>query len=132
MELPVSTGMAAIALIALVPLTLQVGLKRISTGIFFGDGGDSGLARRRAAQTNFLEQMPLFMAGFILCELNSVPQEWLLGMAGCMLLGRSFHAYSMLFTDGLGNSRAAGMIFTFIAHLTAMGWLSVTLWSAGG
>ena len=127
MNLPITAAFASIFSIALVPLTLQVGLKRISTGVFFGDGGDLSLARRRAAQSNYLEHVPLFVLTLALCEMNGASQALLIGMGGAMLLGRASHAFSMLATTGTGNSRAVGMILTFAAHLVAAGYLSTLL-----
>ncbi|SDD64621.1 MAPEG family protein [Kordiimonas lacus] len=127
MSLQFSAILAAIFAIALVPLTLQVGIKRVSTGIFFGDGGNKDLARRRAAQSNFLDHVPLFLLVFALCEMNGAGPPVLFGAGGCMLLGRAFHAFSMLATDGTGNSRAFGMILTLLAHLGVAGYLLYVL-----
>jgi uncharacterized membrane protein YecN with MAPEG domain len=116
-SLPIATAFAAIFSIALIPLTIQVGLKRLQTKIFFGDGGDAGLIQRRTAQINFLEHVPLFMVTLTLCELIGAPYQVLM-TAGCsMFAGRTFHAFCMLFTKGTGNSRAVGMVLTFAAHL---------------
>lgn len=122
-ELPVSAAFAAIFSIALLPLTLQAGLKRIDTKIFFGDGGNLALAQRRAAQSNFLDHVPLFMVSLTLCELLGAPSWLVIGAGSVMLLGRGIHACCMLFTNGIGNSRAAGMLLTFAAHLATSGFL---------
>tara|TARA_R110002096_G_scaffold6587_5_gene30140 strand:+ start:1358 stop:1762 length:405 start_codon:yes stop_codon:yes gene_type:complete len=116
-ELPITTAAAAIFVLALIALTLQVGIKRIQTQVFFGDGGNIDLARRRTAQINFLEHVPIFLIALALCEASGGPEWLVLGAAGSMLAGRTSHALCMLFTNGLGNARAAGMILTFIAHL---------------
>lgn len=119
MELPITAAFASIFLIALIPITIQVGLKRIDTKIYFGDGGNLDLARRRAAQSNFLDHVPLFMIALTVCELIGAPYIVLMASGCSMLAGRTFHAFCMLFTAGNGNSRAAGMILTFVAHLIA-------------
>jgi uncharacterized protein len=122
-ELPVSAAFAAIFTIVLVPLTIQAGLKRLETKIFFGDGGNLALAQRRAAQSNFLDHVPLFMVSLVLCELLGAPSWLCIGAGSVMFLGRGVHAYCMLFTSGVGNSRAAGMLLTFAAHLATSGYL---------
>lgn len=119
MDLPITAAFASIFLIVLMPLTIQVGLKRIDTKIYFGDGGNIDLARRRSAQSNFVEHVPLFMVALTVCELIGAPYMVLMAAGGSMLTGRTFHAFCMLFTAGNGNSRAAGMILTFVAHLIA-------------
>lgn len=116
-SLTITAAFASIFSIALILLTLQVGLKRMETKILFGDGGNVTLARRRAAQSNFLDHVPLFMVALTLSELIGAPCLLLMSAGVCMMVGRAFHAICMLFTDGTGNSRAAGMILTFVAHL---------------
>ena len=125
-ELPISAAFSAIFTIALLPLTLQAGLKRLEAKIFFGDGGNLALAQRRAAQSNFLDHVPLFMVSLVLCELLGAPLWVCAGAGSVMLLGRSIHAYCLLCTDGIGNSRAAGMLLTFAAHLVTSGYLGAT------
>jgi uncharacterized membrane protein YecN with MAPEG domain len=112
--------------IALLPLTFQAGLKRLETKIFFGDGGNLALAQRRTAQSNFLDHVPLFMVSLILCELLGAHSWLVIGAGSVMLLGRIIHAYCMLFTSGVGNSRAAGMLLTFAAHLATSGFLAAS------
>lgn len=116
-DMGISAFFAAIFVIALVPLTVQVGIKRLQTGIFFGDGGEPALAQRRAAQSNYLDHVPLFLMALVLGEITGAPPWLLIGAGSTMALGRLIHAYTMLFTAGTGNGRAVGMILTFLAHL---------------
>lgn len=125
-ELPVSAAFAAVFTFMLLPLTLQAGLKRIETKIFFGDGGNLALAQRRAAQSNFLDHVPLFMVSLVLCELLGAPSWLSIGAGSVMFLGRCIHAYCMLFTGGVGYSRPTGMLLTFAAHLATGGYLGAS------
>jgi hypothetical protein len=124
-DIHVSAAFAAVFLAALIPLTVQVGIKRIQTGILFGDGGDAALARRRAAQSNYLDHVPIFLLALALSELGGAPAWLLLGAGGAMVVGRSLHAWCMLATSGSGISRAAGMVLTLASHLALaifLGW----------
>lgn len=124
-DIHISAAFAAVFLAALIPLTVQVGLKRIQTGVLFGDGGDMALARRRAAQSNYLDHVPIFLLGLALSELGGAPDWLLLGAGGGFALGRTLHAWCMLATSGSGISRAAGMVLTLISHLALaafLGW----------
>ncbi len=128
MNLPITTIFAAIFVLALIPLTIQAGLKRLNTQIFFGDGGNLDLAQRRAAQSNYLEHVPIFLVALTICEIIGAPALLLWSAGGCMLIARTVHAYCMLFTDGIGNSRAVGMTLTFLAHLAVGGFLAARAW----
>ncbi|WP_417593750.1 MAPEG family protein [Parasphingorhabdus sp.] len=123
MNLPITTIFAAIFVLALIPLTIQVGLKRLAIRMFFGDGGDLALAQRRAAQSNYLEHVPIFLVALAICEITGAPALLLWSAGGCMLVARTVHAYCMLFTNGIGDSRAVGMMLTFAAHLALGGFL---------
>lgn len=123
-ELPITTAAAALFVLALIPLTLQAGIKRIQTKVFFGDGGNIDLARRRSAQMNFLEHVPIFLIALALSESAGGPDWLVLGAAASMLVGRTAHALCMMFTNGLGNTRAVGMVLTLLAHLLTGGYLA--------
>lgn len=129
-ESVITSSFAAVFALVLIPLTIQVGLTRIKTGVFFGDGGNAQLARRRAAQSNFVQYVPFALFMVLLCELNQVADFWLLAIGGALLVGRSLHAYSMLATDGVGNTRAAGMLFTFLSFLISA--ISLLVATVGG
>lgn len=124
-EIPVTSLFSALFALALLPLTVQVGLARLKTGIFFGDGGNALLARRRAAQGNFVQYVPFALFMLLLCEMEQVSQPWLLAIGGTLLFGRSLHAWCLLASDGTGNARAAGMLFTFLSFVISAIWLLV-------
>lgn len=121
-NLGITAFFAGIFLIAFIPLTIQVGLKRIETGIFFADGGNTALARRRAAHSNFIEHVPIFLIGLALAQSGGAPAWLALGAGALMLAGRATHAGCLLFTDGTGNARAVGMVLTLLAHLVVGGF----------
>lgn len=114
---------AGIFALMLVPLTLQVGLKRIGTNVMFGDGGDEDLARRRAAQSNFTQYVPFVIVLLALVEMSGLPSAFVWAIGGLMLLGRLSHAYCFLAQDGKGNLRAVGMMPTMLSFLILGGAL---------
>ena len=126
MMLPITSAVAAIFAILLVPLSMQVGLKRMSSGINFGDEGDVDLKRRRAAQSNFVQYVPTGVILLALCELAGASEIGLYLIAGSLVLGRTLHAWCLLATDGVGMARAAGMLLTFASFLGGAGYL---LWA---
>lgn len=125
LDISITSLFSALFALALIPLTIQVGLLRLKTEIFYGDGSNSHLARRRAAQSNFVQYVPFALFLLLLCEMSEVPRPWLLAIGGTLLLGRSLHAWCLLTSDGLGNARAAGMLLTFSSFLISAGWLIV-------
>ena len=124
--LAITSLFAAVFAIILVPLSVQVGLKRISTKINFGDEGDADLKRRRAAQSNYVQYVPITLLLLALCELAGASETVLYSIGGLLLVGRTLHAWCLLATPGVGLSRAAGMILTFTSILFAAGYL---LWA---
>ena len=115
---PVITALfAGLFVITLIPLTLQVGLKRISTDTLFGDGGDVDLMRRRAAQSNFTQYVPIALLALALVEMAGLPSWFVWTNGAVLLLGRAAHAYCFLAGNGLGPLRAVGMIATFAVFL---------------
>jgi uncharacterized membrane protein YecN with MAPEG domain len=122
-EFPVTSILSGLFTLALIPLTIQVGLMRVRAGIFFGNGGDTVLARRRAAQSNFVQYVPFALFLLFLCEMQGASLRWLLAISATLALGRALHAWCFLASDGLGDTRAAGMAFTFLSFAIAAGWL---------
>ncbi|WCL55801.1 MAPEG family protein [Gimibacter soli] len=122
-QLTITAAIASILALSLIPLSIQVGVKRLQTGIFFGEAGNSDLARRRAAQSNYVQYVPFFITLLAICELAGAA-TWLIASAGAsMVLGRSLHAWCLLATNGTGNARAAGMILTFTSFALTGGYL---------
>ncbi len=120
--LPIVSLFAAVFAILLVPLSLQVGLLRLKTGIWFLDGGHDVLTRRIRAQGNFIEYVPMALIVIALTESSGAP-SWLVYVLGVtLLIGRVTHAATIL-GSGTGPGRAAGMTMTFAVLLTAAGWL---------
>ena len=73
------------------------------------------LARAVRAHSNFAEYTPLFLIAFILLESAGVSLQFLTSVGVAFLLGRIFHAYSMLAQKGL--FRVLGMMLTFIPYI---------------
>lgn len=108
-----------IALFAIlqIPATFFVGLKRLDTKIYFGDGGDPSMLRRIRAHGNFIETVPISLLAMAAADYAGAADAilWAGGLA--LLAGRLSHFLTIGLTEGVGPGRAAGMILTFVAML---------------
>lgn len=127
------TGFYA-ALLALLGLLLawRVVLRRREASVGIGDGGDEELARRRRAQGNMLEYVPLALILFLVLELDRTA-PWLLHVFGIVLVvSRVLHAWGISHSAGTSFGRLVGTVFTWLVMLAmivlllwqqAIGWL---------
>ncbi len=125
LDIAITSLFSTLFALTLLPLTIQVGLLRLKTEIYFGDGADMQLARRRAAQSNFVQYVPFALFLLLLCELSEVPPVWLIAIGSSLLLGRTLHAWCLLTSEGLGNARAVGMFLTLASFLMSAAWLLI-------
>jgi uncharacterized membrane protein YecN with MAPEG domain len=106
----------------MVPLSLQVTLRRAKLNTAFGDADDELLRRRIRAHGNFVEYVPISLIALGLVEWNGAP-VWLVWALGAAFLGsRVVHAYGMLYTRTT-VFRATALIVQHVAFLVAAGWL---------
>ncbi|HYG25408.1 MAG TPA: MAPEG family protein [Caulobacteraceae bacterium] len=115
--LPITTILTALAVFALIALSLPVSLRRRKTAIAAGDGGDEALRRLIRAHGNFVEYVPMILIAIGLAEAGGAEPAvlWTLGaLAG---VGRLLHALGML-SDSL-PPKAIGMVLTLLALLGA-------------
>ena len=113
--------------VLMVPLSLQVTLRRIQLGnLVFGHGDDDTLRRRIRAHGNFCEYAPTGMVALGLLEASgaaSAATLWALAVA--LVAGRLLHAAGMLYGD-TPLARAIAMMTTHAVLLTAGVWLMAT------
>lgn len=113
--LPITSGVAILASVALVALSIAVSLRRMKVGVRIGMGDDLILLRRIRAQGNFVEYVPLALIVLALCEYRAVPGSWVYAIAILLVLGRALHMTGIL--GGWTPIRASGMVGTYSALL---------------
>ena len=97
-------------------LGMRIGKIRHARHIGMGDGGDPLLMARMRAQSNFIENTPIFLILFGLIELAGKGGWWLPVVGAVFMLGRVAHAFGM---DG--NFKAGRGIGTLTAYLAQIG-----------
>ena len=97
------TGLLALMM---VPLSLQISLRRAGLKATFGDADDATLRRRIRAHGNFIEYVPLALILLGMVEWQSAPPTivWTLGIA--ILVSRLLHAYGMLYSRRRPSARS--------------------------
>jgi uncharacterized membrane protein YecN with MAPEG domain len=93
--LPITLTMAGAAVLLNLWLGFRIGRIRHSTGISVGDGGNLALTARMRAQSNFIENAPLFLILLGAIELARGQQQWLWIASIVFILGRILHALGM-------------------------------------
>jgi uncharacterized protein len=126
MTLEITSLFAGFLTLMMVPLSLQVSLRRAGLKAVFGDADDETLRRRVRAHGNFVEYVPGGLIALALVEWNAAPPlfVWTLGTA--LIVARMLHSYGMLYTS-TPTFRAAGMLLQHAMFLAAGGWL---VWTA--
>jgi uncharacterized membrane protein YecN with MAPEG domain len=122
MMLTVTSLLAGIFALMMVPLSLQVSMRRFKLQAAAGDGGDETLRRRIRAHGNFIEYAPMALVVVGLVEYNGAPPAWVGGLAAAFVASRVLHALGMLYMTGPAL-RAAGMIVQHAGFVLAGVWL---------
>ena len=123
LALPITSITAASLAIIMLPLTLQVSLRRVAIGsVVFGDGGDDVLRRRIRAFGNFIEYAPMCLILLALLEAQGAGTTWLWTTAALLVAGRVIHGLGMLFAQSPAP-RGLAMLMTYGAFLTPAVWL---------
>lgn len=122
MALEITSLFAGLLTLLMVPLSLQVSLRRAGLNAAFGDADDETLRRRIRAHGNFVEYVPAGLIALALVEWNAAPPllVWALGLA--LLVARFLHSYGMLYTSA-PTFRGAAMLIQHAMFLAAGGWL---------
>jgi uncharacterized protein len=119
MTLQVTTFLAGVFALLMVPLSLQVSLRRVKLGgVSSGYANDETLRRRIRAHGNFIEHAPIALIAVGLIELGGSGKSLVLGLAIAFCLSRIMHAIGMLYTS-TPTLRAVAMLIQHGAFLTA-------------
>lgn len=123
LALPITSITAASLAVIMLPLTLQVSLRRLAIGsVVFGDGGDDVLRRRIRAFGNFIEYAPICLILLALLEAQGAGTAWLWTTSALLVAGRVIHGLGMLFAQSPAP-RGLAMLMTYGAFLTPAVWL---------
>lgn len=125
MTLPVTSLLAGIFSLLMVPLSLQVSMRRAKVGADTGDANDETLRRRIRAHGNFIEYAPIALIAVGLLEFGSAAKPVVVGLAVAFFLSRALHAIGMLYMS-TATLRAGGMLIQHVAFLVAGVWLVLT------
>lgn len=122
-SLPVTSVLAGLLVILLVPLSMAISMRRLKLGsVVFGDADDETLRRRIRAHGNFVESVPIGILAIGLVELAGGPESLLWSVAGVFLGGRVLHATGMLYFDS-PVPRGAAMLSQHAVCLVTGVWL---------
>ncbi len=121
-SLMITSFVAAALAAVMLPLTIQVSMRRVAlgkamgdlAGVAFGDGGDEVLRRRIRAFGNFAEYAPMGLVLLALLETGGAPASWTWAAGVSLLVGRIAHATGML-TSTRPTLRVVGMTLTYVA-----------------
>lgn len=131
MNLPVTSMIAAMLAIVMVPLTVHISVRRAFIGIksgqlnkaVFGDVGDALLRNSIRAFGNFIEYVPTVLVLFSLMEIQGASSNLLWWLGGCFVVGRIIHGLSMTFIPSIPAPRGLAMFATYAALLVPAWWL---------
>lgn len=124
MTLPIIAALAAAFLAVMqVILMLGVGLKRGSTGISLGDGGDEDMLRRIRRHGNFIENAPMVLILLSLLEILGGGQNIVFGFAVLFIVTRISHAIALSSASAPTAFRAVGAFGTLISLVGTAGVL---------
>jgi uncharacterized protein len=119
MTLQVTTLLAGVFALLMVPLSLQVSMRRVKLGgVSSGSANDETLRRRIRAHGNFIEYAPTALIAVGLIEFGGGGRSLVLGLAISFCLSRILHAIGMLYTSQ-PTLRAAAMLIQHGAFLVS-------------
>ncbi len=123
--LPTTSIVAALFAIGMVPLSLQISMRRVRLdSVVFGDAGDEELRRKIRAHGNYIEYVPTGLIVLTLVELAGATALLVWALGGSFVVSRTLCAIGMLI--GSTPMRGAGMILTHGMFLVSGGWLLYT------
>ncbi|MCB2089628.1 MAG: MAPEG family protein [Sphingomonadaceae bacterium] len=129
--LPITATIAGLLALIMLPLTLQVSMRRAMIGMkagvihaaVFGDAGNEGLRNADRAFGNFIEYVPMALILLALSEWRGAPENGLWIVGGAFVAGRILHAISMTFIPLKPAPRGIAMMTTYAALLVPAWWL---------
>jgi uncharacterized membrane protein YecN with MAPEG domain len=113
---------AGIFALLIVPLSVQISLRRAKANAVFGDAGDETLRRRVRAHGNFIEYAPLAVVALGLVEYRGGASWLVWSLAFGFVFSRVAHALGMLYTS-TPPVRAVAMLVNHLSFLIAGIWL---------
>lgn len=123
MSLPITSLLAGLFTLMMIPLSVQVSMRRFKTGIADMSGvRDETLRRRIRAHGNFTEYAPTALIALGLIEYAGAATLLVWSLAAAFFLSRFMHALGMLYTSGPAL-RGAAMLVQHAAFLVAGSWL---------
>jgi uncharacterized membrane protein YecN with MAPEG domain len=126
MTLPVTSLLAGLFTLMMVPLSAQISARRLKTGVIsMNPSGDTTLIRRIRAHGNFIEYAPAAVIAVGLVELGVAPAVLVWSLAAAMFFSRVVHAIGMLYAKGPASLmlRGPAIVVQHVAFLVAGGWL---------
>jgi len=124
--LPTTSLVAGVFALMLVPLSIQVSLRRAKANAVFGDAGDETLRRRIRAHGNFIEYAPLAVVVLGFVEYRGAASWLVYSLALGFAFSRIAHAIGMLYTS-TPPLRAAAMLINHACFLAAGIWLVASI-----
>lgn len=108
---------AALCLLLMLALKMNVGRARAKEKVMFGDGGNEPVQRAMRVQGNAVEDVPVTLVGLAGLALLGAP-VWLVHVLGATLfLGRILHAIGLGGSSGGSPGRMWGTLFSLITML---------------
>jgi len=119
------TPYAAILALIFVYITFNVGLHRVIHKVSLGSQNDDILLRKVRAQGNFVETVSVALILITIAELSGLNNDMVSLAAVSLVLGRMFHAFSLLCCEpremlsikGFPTFRVLGMLLTLLPIL---------------
>jgi hypothetical protein len=116
--LPVTSLLAGLFALFMVPLSLQVSMRRGKVKVKYGDAKDETLRRRIRAHGNFAEYVPMALIVLALLEYSGGTTALVWGLGAAFLASRVLHAAGMLYTS-TSMLQVIGMVLQHVAFLVA-------------
>ena len=108
---------AALLIILLLALTINIIRLRFKYRVPLGDGGQVGLTKAIRVHGNFIEYIPLALILMAIFELNHGSEFWLHAAGISLVVGRLSHAFALYKTIGTSIYRQIGMFSVFFVYL---------------
>jgi uncharacterized membrane protein YecN with MAPEG domain len=126
MSLEITSLIAGFLTLMMVPLSVQVSLRRAGLNTTFGDANDDTLRRRVRAHGNFVEYVPTGLIALGLIEWNGATPLLVWGLGLALVVARMLHSFGMLYTS-TPTVRAIAMLLQHAMLIAAGGWLVWTM-----
>jgi len=120
MSIQITTLFTAIYTLVYLLMSFYAARTRRNQKVSVGEGNEN-LQRAVRMHGNYFEYTLFFLFTILILELNKTNELYLYVICSVFLLGRIFHAYSMVAKKGL--FRVLGMMLTFASYLSNLVYL---------